>query len=104
MARFDVYANPDRHERKHTPFVLDLQNSFLDMLDTFIVVPLRVVQKVPLQVTRVQPRLMVNGQEVVMDTPMIATFPKRAVGPAVANLRSAQFDIQDALDILFGEH
>ena len=26
MARFDVYANPQALERKHTPYLLDVQN------------------------------------------------------------------------------
>jgi len=25
MARFDVFTNPDKSERGHTPYVLDLQ-------------------------------------------------------------------------------
>ena len=104
MAHFDVYANPDRSERSHTPFVLDLQNSFLDMLDTFVAVPLRAASFMPSRITQVHPQFMVAGQEVVMDALMVATFPKRGLGPPVTNLRSEQFEIQDALDALFGEH
>ena len=32
MARFDVYANPDVIERKHTPYFLDVQNDFITAL------------------------------------------------------------------------
>jgi toxin CcdB len=30
MARFDVYANPEASERKHTPYLLDVQNDYID--------------------------------------------------------------------------
>ena len=41
MARYDVYANPEASERKHTPYLLDVQNDYIDALTTRIVVPLR---------------------------------------------------------------
>lgn len=104
MARFDVYANPDRSERSHTPYVLDLQNSFLGMLNTFVAVPLRDPAMMPTRISSIHPLLTVAGQEVVMDTPMMATFPKRGLGLAVANVRSIQLEVQGALDALFGEY
>lgn len=104
MAHFDVYDNPDRSERTHTPFVLDLQNSFLDMLDTFVAVPLRATNNMPTRIAQIHPVFEIRGQEVVMDTPMLATFPKRGLGQSVANLRHLKFEVQDALDALFGEH
>ncbi|MDP2065128.1 MAG: CcdB family protein [Burkholderiaceae bacterium] len=104
MAHFDVYANPDRSERKHTPFVLDLQNTFLDMLDTFVAVPLRTVAFMPVRIGQIHPVVNVASQEVVIDTPMMATFPKRGLGQPVANLRDSRFEIQAALDALLGEY
>jgi toxin CcdB len=104
MARFDVYANPDRAERVHTPFILDLQNSFLDMLDTFVAVPLRVEAVIPGRLSNIHPALKIAGLDVVMDTPMMATFPKRGLGKPVINLRSSQLDIQGALDALLGDY
>ncbi|HEY8907403.1 MAG TPA: CcdB family protein [Rhodoferax sp.] len=104
MSRFDVYTNPDKSERLHTPFVLDLQNSYLATLTTFVAVPLRTESCVPGRLVDLQPGLTVAGQEVVMDTPMMATFPKRGLGLPVANLRAEQGVIQNALDALFGEY
>ena len=104
MARFDVYANPDRSERMHTPFILDLQNSFLNLLDTFVAVPLRVEAAIPGRLSSVHPVVMVAGQDCVVDMPTMATFPKRGLGRPVTNLRSSQLDIQDALDALLGEY
>ena len=104
MAHFDVFANPDRSERSHTPFILDLQNSFLDMIDTFVAVPLRCSEVMPVRIAHVQPLFEIKGMEVVMDAPMMATFPKRGLGQPVANLSHAKSEIQGALDSLFGAH
>ena len=41
MARYDVYPNPEASERKHTPYLLDVQNDYIDALTTRVVVPLR---------------------------------------------------------------
>ena len=32
MAQFDVYAHPDARMRERTPYLLDVQNSFLDRI------------------------------------------------------------------------
>jgi toxin CcdB len=39
MARFDVYANPEAAERRHTPYFLDVQNDYIADLATRAVVP-----------------------------------------------------------------
>ncbi len=103
MARFDVFTNPDKSERDHTPYVLDLQNSHLAMLGTFIAVPLRAEAYMTERISSIHPTLTIDGQQVVMDTPMMATFAKRGLGLPVTHLRPQQSEIQDALDTLFGE-
>jgi toxin CcdB len=103
LARFDVYANPDRAERKHTPYILDLQNGMFDVLETFVAVPLRVRGFVTVTMSRIQPALQVEGRDVFMDAPMMATFPKRGLGRPIDNLRRSQLEIQDALDVLLGD-
>jgi CcdB protein len=41
MARYEVYEHPDPELRRKTPFLLDVQNTFLDTLGTRVVLPLR---------------------------------------------------------------
>ena len=41
MARYDVFANPEAAERHHTPYLVDVQNDFIDRLETRVVIPLR---------------------------------------------------------------
>jgi toxin CcdB len=104
VARFDVYANPDTSERKLVPYFLDLQNEFLEGLDTRVVVPLRAAQSVKARLRNLHPEVEVEGRKVVMDTPALAAIPATELRRAVANLHDQGLIIQDALDTLFGSY
>lgn len=104
MARYDVYANPEKSEHKHTPFVLDVQNDHLGGVDTRIVIPLRDVRAHGRRLERVHPAFTVNAREVVLDTPTMATFPREWLRAPVASLKPQQHEIQDALDAVFGAY
>ena len=102
MARYDVHSHPDVTQRRTTPFLLDVQNSYLHGLDTRIVVPLRKASLVRTRLRDLHPQFEVAGEAVVMDTPALAAFPARELGHPVASLRSNQAEIGTALDAVFG--
>src|SRR5690554_4334629 len=102
MARFDVYANPGSHAAS-TPYLLDVQSDLLDGLDTRVVIPLRSLKafpKVKLS-TRLTPVLMVQGQELLLETPKMGAVPQRILKVPVASLSGEQAQISAALDFLF---
>lgn len=107
MAKFDVYANPDKSELD-TPFFLDLQNSALSELGSRVVAPLRLVNNTGINdafaLSDLHPRLTVLGQTVIMDTPGLGAVPQRALKRAVANVRLERQSIVFALDALFGDY
>jgi len=41
MARFDVYTHPEAEMRSTTPFLLDVQNNFIDRVASRVVIPMR---------------------------------------------------------------
>ena len=41
MARFDVYPHPEVAMRPTTPFLLDVQNNFIDRVASRVVIPMR---------------------------------------------------------------
>ena len=102
MARFDVYANPTAAERKHTPFVLDVQNNHLQPLDTRIVIPLRTTRVLAKPAQGLNPLITVQGQTLVLDTASLAAVPVSMLRLPVARADAAAGDILDALDTLFG--
>ncbi len=102
VARFDVYGNPDPVERKLVPYFLDLQNDFIDGLDTRVAVPLRASHAFKVRLRDLHPQLEVEGNKVIMDTPALAAIPVRELRRPVANLAAQRLAIQNALDTLFG--
>ena len=104
MARFDVYANPLATERKHTPYLLDVQNDYIDALPTRIVVPLRREAVFGPRARNLNPALLVGADKVVLDTAALGAVPLAVLRKAVANLRETRAVIQEALDTLFGAY
>ena len=102
MAQFDVYLNPDPGQREWTPYLLDVQNSFLERLVTRVVVPLRRAEHAPLPMRELNPAFEVQGQALVLDTAALAAIPGRGLGQAVASLSSQSAEVVSALDVLFG--
>jgi toxin CcdB len=104
MARYDVYANPDKSEHRHTPFVLDVQNDHLEGVETRVIIPMRDARVHGARLERVHPLFQIQGREVVLDTPTMATFPRGWLRSPVASLRGEQHQVQDALDALLGSY
>ncbi|MBX3588176.1 MAG: CcdB family protein [Ramlibacter sp.] len=104
MARFDVYPNPAASERRHTPYLLDVQNNYLDLIETTVVVPLCSADAMPLRARDLNPALSVKGRQVILNTAEIGAIPTRLLRAPVAHLGPSQADIQTALDTLFGGH
>lgn len=104
MARFDVYANPDKDERKLVPFYLDVQSDFIRGMKTRIVVPLWKAGLFPIRAENLNPEFGIEGQRVVMDIPALGAVPTAEFRPAIGILASQQSTIQDALDALFGSY
>lgn len=104
MARFDVYANPDAAERKHTPYFVDIQNDYIDALPTRVVIPLRREALFGPRARHLNPALTVGTDTVVLDTAAIGAVPIVELRKAVSNLRESRMEIQEALDILFGSY
>lgn len=102
MPRFDVYANPDKTERKRIPYFLDVQNDHLGALQTRVVVPLWDAGHLTNPVTVLNPAFELQGASVVMDTAALGAIPLSVLRRPVDNLAPHQLAIQNALDTLFG--
>ncbi|PUE07002.1 plasmid maintenance protein CcdB [Limnohabitans sp. T6-5] len=102
MAQFDVYIHPDSRFRERTPYLLDVQNTFLDRIATRVVIPLRSAEFAPLPMQDLNPVCTVEGQVVVLDTAALAAVPLRWLGAPLLNLRADSPQVVNALDILFG--
>lgn len=98
--QFTVYRNADPGSRKRVPYLLDVQSDLIGQLGTRVVVPLISPDRAEVAATRLMPALQVEGRPWVMDTPLLAGIPCKALGRPVADLSSARAVIMGALDLL----
>jgi toxin CcdB len=78
--------------------VLNCQSEFLSDLPTRFVVPLRMVDRVELP--RLTPTFMVDGQSLTMLTPLARSIDKRDMLRTIASLSEHEYEIKAALDML----
>lgn len=104
MARLEVFANPEASERRFTPYLLDVQNDYIDSLETRVVIPLRREAAFGPRARDLHPVLTVGSDRVVLDTAAIAAVPRSELRQSVARLTEARAEVQAALDTLFGSY
>ena len=95
MARFDVYRNPEG-----PGLLLDCQADLLSGLNTRLVVPLLPADAAPRPAARLNPVFTVEEQDVVMVTQYAASVPLDLLRDRVCSLRSDDFTITNAIDML----
>lgn len=102
MARFDVYANLGSRAAT-TPYLVDVQSTLFDGLESRVVVPLRRIGDFP-EVKlpeRLTPILHVLGTQLLLQTPQLGAVPLRVLKAPVASLADRQAEITAAMDFLF---
>ena len=104
MARYDLYANPTAGERRHTPYLLDVQNDFIDALATRVVIPLRTTAAFGPRASHLNPLLRTGSEELVLDTAALGAIVASELRRPLDNLRPQQALIAEALDALFGTY
>lgn len=102
MARFDVYANPSRSERAHTPYLLDVQNEHLGPLASRVVIPLRTPTSFGMPARELNPLIDVDGISLVLDTASLASVSASLLHRPVARADRDRIGVLTALDTLFG--
>ena len=104
MARFDVYAHSDAELRKQTPYLVDVQNSFLDSLKTRIVIPLRSSKYISNPLRDLNPVFQSAGDDVVLDTAAMAAFPTALLKRTATDFNKHAAVVTGAIDTLLGSH
>lgn len=96
MGQFDVYADVGRSNR----LVVNLQSDILAPIATRIVAPLFQRSDTPV-LTELTPLVRLDGRELVVMIPLLASVPVRELQRPVGSLVSDQDGIKRALDVLF---
>ena len=95
MARFDLY----RVSRGRGGYVVDVQSSHLDHLDSRVVVPLHARADAK-PVTELHPAVVIGEARYLLMTHAVAAVPRRELGQAIGNLATYRDSITRALDVL----
>lgn len=104
MARFDIYPHPDAALRKKTPYLLDVQNNYIDRVMTRVVIPMRLAADYGPRMRNLNPLFEIAGRQVVLDSTALAAFPAAELKKPVLNLQAQSDVVLAALDALFGAY
>ena len=96
----DVHTNPD-NAFGHTPYLLDVQADLLSDLATRIVIPLIRTEAFGRRVSRLHPQFVVEGEDVVMATHLLAAVRRGALGGRIMSLLDQREAIVEAIDVLW---
>jgi toxin CcdB len=101
MKQFDVVANPFPRSRERQPFLVALQSDLLvRTLDTVVVAPLERAASGTFA-DRLNPRIEVEGQPLVLVAQELVTVRKSVLGNPRASIAGDRDAIIAALDLLF---
>ena len=98
MAQFQVYLNA-RNSRHEVPYLLDVQSDIVD-ISTRLVIPLVDVDAFGCALTRLNPRLNIDGVDLIMSSADLAGVPNRSIGAWKADFTQHRNLIMGAIDFL----
>ncbi|SDC47264.1 toxin CcdB [Massilia sp. PDC64] len=105
MARFDIYDNPGRN-KANIPYLVEVQSNVISGLATRIVIPLRQLagfSRLTLP-SDLFPIVAIDGRDYFLDTPQLGAIPSNELKVRVGSAQDYRFEIQAALDRVFGSY
>ncbi len=104
MAQFDIYQNPSTASRKHYPFLVDIQNPYIEELATRIVIPLgRASLFSNTAMKRLTPMVSFQDEKLIVFTPQISSISKHLLKKPIGTISHLREELVDALDFaIFG--
>lgn len=100
MSQFDVYANTNSATKKAYPYIVDLQSSLLDDLNTRIAAPLAPFNKLKKQdMKRLTPVIDLEGKTFILLIPQLSAIPASSLKSPIGTLAHMRTEIIDALDL-----
>mgnify|MGYP006283722091 CR=1 FL=1 len=97
MAQLDIYKG----QGGGAAFLLNLQDDMLGDLTTRVVAPLVSPEKVGPPMQRVNPRILVQGEEYILLTHLLAAIPAQTLADPIGSASHQRDTVIAALDMLF---
>ena len=101
MAQFNIYSNANSSTKENYPYLLDIQSSLFEALDTRLVIPLVLVSKQKHKpIDGLMPIMVIKGNEFVLITSQIAGVHKNNLGTHISDINQNRQEIIAAIDFL----
>jgi hypothetical protein len=97
MPQFDVYPHPVEEWRDLTPYVVDVQSSWVSSSDMRLTVPL-LRKRLDVSDNRLYPQFPVQGETLVFDTLSIVSYSVQDLRGPIASLRAEAGAVFSAID------
>jgi toxin CcdB len=99
MAQFDVYRNPSKKTGKAYPFLVDVQNSVIDELETRLVVPLTTSNtKNSFYMKKLTPEIEFEGTTYLFLAQQLSSIPEDVLNDCIGSLEQSRELLIDAID------
>ncbi len=99
MAQFTLYQNTNRQTQNRYPFLLDVQNDFLEALKTRLVIPVvKLANHKP--ISRLNPQFTWEHEQYLLIVQEMAAIPSKTIGEKVTDLYGLRSEILAAIDLL----
>ena len=101
MAQFDVYKNTNPSTKSLYPYLMDVQNNFLDGLQTTVVIPLANEKKYSERpFTNLNPLVEIQNKNYIVVTTLLSGIDRNILGDRVASLKEDRDLFISAIDFL----
>lgn len=101
MSQFDIHINANPSSKAQYPYLVDVQSSLLENLETRLVVPLILKTRFgDKTIKNLTPTLMVKEEEFIVLTPQLAAINKKQLGSVVDNCKAYRNEIVSSIDFL----
>lgn len=101
MPQFDIYTNTNPASKALYPYLIDVQSSLLENLETRLVIPLITRSKLGISsIQHLTPLVVVRSQEYCALTPQMAAINKKHLGTVIDNFTIFRNEIVSSTDFL----
>ncbi len=101
MSQYHVYENLNEKSKKVYPYIVDVQSTLLTDLETRIVIPLAVKEKIGKGIIKnLNPIIVIKKKEYILITQQMAGIPMAQIGSSICDCLSERNEILSAIDFL----
>jgi len=101
MAQFSIYMNTNSNTKNVYPYLVNIQSSLLDILETRLVIPMSLKSNFSeKQIKDLNPLIQLNGKEYLLLTQQMASIHSKNLGSQVGELSNMRQSILASIDFL----